>query len=68
MENDVRLQVKGMSCNHCVAAVKGALEKVQGVDSAQVDLASGAATVRGSAEPQRLIAAVEAEGYQAELR
>ena len=65
MTSDIRLEVKGMSCNHCSAAVKGALEKVEGVQGVQVDLAAGAATVTGNADPQKLVAAVEAEGYRA---
>lgn len=63
--NDIRLNVMGMSCNHCAAAVQGALEKVEGVSAARVDLAGGTATVTGTADPARLVAAVEAEGYRA---
>ncbi|MBD1373119.1 heavy-metal-associated domain-containing protein [Hazenella sp. IB182357] len=32
------LQVEGMSCNHCVNAIKGALEKIE--VEAQIDLAT----------------------------
>lgn len=63
--NETRLNVKGMSCNHCAAAVQGALEKVEGVSAAVVDLAGGTATVTGTADPARMVAAVEAEGYSA---
>lgn len=68
MDTHIHLEVKGMSCNHCSAAVQGALEKVEGVQVVQVDLANGAATVTGSADPQKLVAAVEAEGYRAAVR
>ncbi|HZW28100.1 MAG TPA: cation transporter [Trueperaceae bacterium] len=64
-EHTTDLKIEGMSCNHCVAAVKGALERVPGVERAQVDLASGTATVVGTADAAQLVAAVQAEGYRA---
>lgn len=60
-----RLRVEGMSCTHCQASVQGALERVEGVEAVEVDLAAGRATVRGRVEPDRLVAAVAAEGYRA---
>lgn len=60
-----KIEVTGMSCGHCQNAVKSALEEVPGVTAVEVDLASGLATVEGDADPQALVAAVEAEGYQA---
>jgi len=60
-----RLDVQGMTCGHCSAAVKRALEAVPGVDSATVDLDAGSATVAGSAPVDALIEAIGAEGYKA---
>lgn len=60
-----RLIIKGMSCNHCRAAVKSALERVPGTESVEVDLAPGSARVEGSASLAALTAAVKAEGYEA---
>lgn len=59
------LDILGMSCEHCEASVKGALEAVEGVTAAHVDLTKGRAVVEGSADVATLIAAVEKEGYQA---
>lgn len=59
------LTITGMTCGHCTAAVKKALEKVVGVASADVDLAAGRATVSGNAPVAALVAAVQDEGYQA---
>ncbi len=59
------LTITGMTCGHCTAAVKKALEKVSGVTSADVDLAAGRATVAGDAPVAALVAAVQDEGYQA---
>ena len=59
------LKIDGMTCGHCVAAVKKALEKVPGVTAAQVELASGRAQVEGEPSLEALLAAVQDEGYQA---
>jgi len=59
------LKIDGMTCGHCSAAVKKALEKVAGVTGADVDLAAGRAHVAGKADLAALVAAVQDEGYQA---
>lgn len=61
-----KLTVTGMSCGHCQSAVKSALESVQGVERAEVDLENGTAQVQGEADTRALIQAVEEEGYRAE--
>ncbi len=69
MAQDYRTQliVAGMTCDHCVKAVKGALERTPGVEKAVVDLSAGRATVEGAAEVQLMLRAVEEEGYRASL-
>ncbi len=62
-----RLNVEGMTCDHCVKAVREALERTPGVEKAQVDLQAGEATVEGAADVQTMLQAVEAEGYNASL-
>ncbi len=62
------LKVSGMTCDHCQHAVKKALESVEGVNGASVDLNSGLAQVEGAADIAALIAAVEEEGYQASVQ
>lgn len=59
-------QVKGMSCSHCVMAVKKALGSIEGVEQVEVDLASGKVTVSCSAQvPESVIAAaIEDAGYE----
>jgi copper chaperone CopZ len=64
--SDLALKISGMSCAHCAQAVTRALAAVPGVASAQVDLAAMQARVSGTADPARLIAAVQAAGYGAE--
>lgn len=43
--NTVTLNVQGMSCNHCVNSIEGALGKLEGVQSAKVSLADNQVTV-----------------------
>ncbi|MGH7507535.1 MAG: heavy-metal-associated domain-containing protein [Longimicrobiales bacterium] len=65
----VTLRVEGMSCGHCLAAVTRALESVEGVRTANVDLGAGRAVVEydeGATSPGELVGAVMDEGYTAE--
>lgn len=62
-----QLNIEGMTCDHCVTAVKGALERTPGVEKASVDLDAGHATVEGAADVQSMLQAVESEGYRASL-
>ena len=62
-----KLKIDGMTCEHCVRAVSGALQEVPGVEAVvDVSLDRGEAQIEGSAETALLIEAVEAEGYHAE--
>jgi copper chaperone len=63
------LKIEGMTCQHCVKAVTGALEGQAGVRRAAVDLAGGRATVEydeGQVSPEQLAGVVSDEGYAAE--
>jgi copper chaperone CopZ len=66
----IELQVTGMSCGHCVAAVRSALALVEGVHEVDVSLSERRATVRAEdgIEEGRLVRAVEQAGYQAAPR
>ncbi len=59
------ISVEGMSCEHCVAAVKSALEKLDGVKAAKVDLKKKTATVKlsDSVADEVLKAAVTEAGF-----
>ena len=62
----VTLNVKGMTCGHCVMAVKKSLEAVEGVLSAEVTLAPPRAVVTydlSRASIERLTCATGNEGY-----
>jgi copper chaperone CopZ len=59
-------QVVGMTCGHCVSAVRGELAAIDGVQSVDVVLESGTVTVVSERplEPEAVAAAVEEAGYQ----
>lgn len=64
----VSLTIEGMSCGHCVAAVKNALQAVPGITVQHVDI--GAATIvvdEASALPDAALAAVREAGYEAKV-
>ncbi|MDO5117903.1 MAG: heavy metal-associated domain-containing protein [Eggerthellaceae bacterium] len=64
----VKLDVKGMHCEKCVARVKEALEGVEGVTKVAVDLASDSAVAEGHGfDTAAMIAAIEACGFEAAL-
>lgn len=58
--------VVGMTCEHCVRAVTGALQALPGVARVEVDLASGTATIESAAPVPRpsVAAAVDEAGYE----
>lgn len=61
----MQLAIEGMTCAHCVAHVKAALEAVPGVQRVTVDLATGQATIEGEVTFEALARAVAEEGYTA---
>ncbi|MDR3265897.1 MAG: copper chaperone CopZ [Synergistaceae bacterium] len=59
--------VEGMSCSHCVKAVTKALEALDGVASAKVELEARTAAVEFDAakvSDAQIRAAIEEEGYE----
>ncbi|WP_156035401.1 heavy metal translocating P-type ATPase [Microbulbifer sp. HZ11] len=59
-------QLQGVSCAGCVKKIESALSGVAGVDDARVNLGDKTLVVRGDADPQACIQAVESAGYGAE--
>ena len=62
------LEVEGMHCASCVSRIESALSAVEGVDDAAVNLATGRASVTGTAAPETLVEAVARAGYEARPR
>jgi Copper chaperone len=58
-----KISIEGMSCEHCVAHVKDALEGIDGVSSIEVSLEGKYATVETDVNDEILKEAIEEEGY-----
>ena len=58
--------VTGMTCGHCVAAVRAEVGKVANVTDVDVDLETGAVTVHstGPIDAAAVAAAVDEAGYE----
>jgi copper chaperone CopZ len=57
--------VTGMTCSHCVLSVRDEVSEVAGVQSVDVDLASGRIDVAGAGlDDDAVRAAVAAAGYE----
>ncbi len=56
--------IEGLRCNHCRTNAEKAIAQLEGVDSAEVDLPTGRATVRGSVSAEQVRGAVEALGFK----
>lgn len=57
-----------MSCAACAARVEKAVKKVEGVSSCAVNLLTNSMGVEGTADSQKVVEAVVAAGYGAELK
>jgi copper chaperone len=59
------LEVPGMSCAHCEAAVKSEVGKVAGVAGVDIDLTTKLVTVSGGdLDLQAITAAIDEAGYE----
>ncbi len=66
-EQTIRLSVTGMMCAGCVSSVETALQSVQGVTQADVNLAERTAMVSGHFDPAAVVKSVKAAGYTAAI-
>ena len=60
---EIQFYVSGMKCAGCAANVKQALEGMEGITTAEVDLAAGVATVQGNVDPQAACLLLAEVGY-----
>ncbi|XAR64950.1 hypothetical protein NMG60_11008856 [Bertholletia excelsa] len=61
MSQTVVLKV-GMSCQGCVGAVKRVLDKMEGVESVDIDLKEQKVTVKGNVQPEEVLQTVSKTG------
>jgi copper chaperone len=63
----IRFEVPDVSCDHCKAAIEGALAPKAGVEQVEVEVAAKAVTVAydpARIAPTEIAAAVEEQGYE----
>jgi copper chaperone len=63
----ITLSVEGMSCNHCVNSIEGALGKLPGVESAKVDLSAKQVSVTyddTKVSVEKIKETIEDQGYE----
>ena len=63
----VTLAISGMSCGHCVAAVKSALNAAPGVAVQEVTVGSATVKLEPQTSPDIALAAVREAGYEARV-
>ena len=60
-----KFRINGMMCNHCKANVENCLSKIEGVTAVRVELAEGAAYIKGhNLDNNAIIAAIREAGYE----
>lgn len=66
---EFNLKVPDLACGHCVAAVRGALEGIEGVEEVEVSLDSKAVRVLGIDELDisDIVGAIQAAGYSPDV-
>lgn len=67
--NKLELEIEGMSCGHCVAAVSEALGELPGVTVNQVRIGTAEVTYQPElVSPEAIVLAVEDVGYSAQAK
>lgn len=65
--HEYRFALRGMHCASCVQQVQSALDQLEGIEKAEVNLPDRSASVATSVAPAKVIAAVEGAGFGATL-
>jgi len=63
MENIKKFEIVGMTCNHCAANVKNAIQEVANVDNVEINLAEKNAVVKGDFSQIAVIEAIKSVGF-----
>lgn len=63
MEKAMELTVTGMTCSHCEAAVRRAVQSVAPQAGVDIDRAAGRVAITGAADAGAVARAIRAEGY-----
>lgn len=64
---NIHLEIKGMSCMHCVSRVRNALSAFDCIKNIDVKVGEARFEAEDNADISKIIAAIEDEGYTARL-
>jgi hypothetical protein len=64
MPETTKVNIDGMTCNHCVMNVRKTIEKLPGVESVDVKLDENAAYIKGKFDMKQLIKDIDDVGYK----
>ena len=65
-KGEISIIVKGMTCGHCKAMVEKNLSKLDGVESVEVNLASGETRINGNPDMQKVKEVIDDLGFTVE--
>lgn len=60
------ITIKGMNCNHCKSNAETSISKIAGVESVEIDLITGRATIHGNPNKEDVIKSIEKLGFNVE--
>jgi copper chaperone len=63
----MKFHVPDMSCGHCTAAITSGLKAADAQAEVETDLATRMVTVRSGQSPAKILAALAAAGYPAQI-
>lgn len=61
------LDVRKMTCNHCVRAVTAAVHAIDPQATVDVDLGQGTVRINGKVDAEAAATAIRAEGYEVQV-
>jgi len=61
---EIRVDIEGMTCNHCEAAVQRGLQALDGTENVTVDLTLGNAVIKGNVDVEEIESCIEGMGYK----
>jgi len=67
--NEIHIKVPDMSCGHCVGAIEGALNELEGLISIEADLETKLVIIKtdNDLDPSSVLSSVAGVGYTPEL-
>ena len=59
-----KIQIKGMSCQHCVKAIDGALRALPGIDVEEISIGTAVISSQAEIDLAKVREAIEDQGFE----